>query len=73
MEMIKGIIDITGSSNHVNIGSDFDGCTTPKDIVDIASMQNFFIELRERFDLSETDVDKIRAGNVQRVINACWK
>lgn len=72
-EMIRDIIELTGSYEHVNIGSDFDGCTTPKDIPNITIMPQFFSELQERLSLSQDDLIKIKYGNICRVIKSIWK
>lgn len=72
-EMIHDIISLTGSTDHVHIGSDFDGCRVPDDIKDVSHMPDFFSNLQEKLSLSHEDIKKIQYGNMLRIINNCWK
>ena len=71
--MIREIIDITGSVNHVHIGSDFDGCRVPSDIKDVSTMPDFFNGLQKYLDLSNDEIMKIQFGNMVRIMKQCWK
>ncbi|OLS26354.1 MAG: hypothetical protein HeimC3_09040 [Candidatus Heimdallarchaeota archaeon LC_3] len=72
MEMIREIINITGSTDHVHIGSDFDGCSIPDDVKDISTMSKFFVELKERLHLEKLDIEKIQYKNVERIIKTIF-
>lgn len=72
-EMIREIIDVTGSVNHVHMGTDFDGAKMPDDIKDVSAMPGFFTDLQEYLDLSDNDMKKIQYENVVRVIKEYWK
>jgi membrane dipeptidase len=56
--------------DHVGIGSDFDGGTTPKDLADASYFPAFAARLGEA-GLSAADVHKIFSENVKRVL--AWK
>ena len=71
-EMIKEIIAITGSVNHVHIGSDFDGCKVPDDIKDVSNMPLFFSKLKEYLELSNEEIEKIQYKNIVRIIRNYW-
>ncbi|MHA1984201.1 MAG: dipeptidase [Candidatus Hodarchaeales archaeon] len=73
MEMIQDIISITGNTDHVHIGSDFDGCSVPEDIKDVSFMPTFFLELKDRINLTNEEIEKIQYKNVMRVIESNWK
>ena len=72
-EMIREIINLTGSVNHVHIGSDFDGSRVPPDIKDVSTMPEFFFHLKEELNLSNNDIKKIQYENMTRLIKDTWK
>jgi membrane dipeptidase len=72
-EMIKEIINLTGSVNHVHIGSDFDGCQTSSDLKDVSVMPDYFSELQEYLQLSDIEIKKIQFENLSRVMKKIWK
>ena len=72
-EMAREIISLTGSTDHVHIGSDFDGATMPEDIKDISTMPDFFNNLQTYLDLSDEDIEKVQYKNMLRLIKNCWK
>ncbi len=72
-DMVREIINLTGSTDHVHIGSDFDGAKVPEDIKDISSMPDFFIKLQEYLDLTNEDIEKIKYKNMVRLIKNYWK
>lgn len=72
-EMIKEIINITGSVEHIHIGSDFDGCKIPNDIKDVSTMPDFFQSLQNYLELTKEEIKKIQFGNMLRIINEHWK
>ena len=72
IEMIKGVIEITGTCDAVHIGTDFDGCQTPADLKDVSYMPKFFASLKEKLELSDEDLRKIQYGNVVRIIENYW-
>ena len=64
---------VTGSWDHLMLGSDFDGFTDPPDDVrDAAQFPKVTRMLLER-GVSEVDVKKILGGNAQRVLRAAWR
>ena len=71
-EMIREVINLTGSTDHVHIGSDFDGCKVPEDIKDVSLMPDFFKNLQEYLQLSNEDVEKIQYKNMVRIIKNYW-
>ena len=72
-EMIKEVINLTGSYDSVMIGTDFDGSTVPDDIKDVTSMPDFFSELQERLQCSEQELDQIKYKNIMKIIEKVWK
>ena len=65
---IDHVVSLVGT-DHVGIGSDFDGIeVTPKGMEDISMMPVLFEELRKR-GYSEADLEKIASGNFFRVMS----
>jgi membrane dipeptidase len=70
---IEHIHDVTGSWDHIVLGTDFDGFTDPPDdLRDASSMGSVTRLLLER-GVSEVDVAKVLGGNAQRVLAAGWR
>jgi membrane dipeptidase len=65
MHMVK-----VAGVDHVGIGSDFDGATTPKDLADASYLPAFAAGLQDA-GLSAADVHKVFSENVKRVLS--WK
>jgi microsomal dipeptidase-like Zn-dependent dipeptidase len=64
---------VTGSWDHVALGTDFDGFTDPpNDVKDSAELPRVTEMLLER-GVAEDDVRKILGGNAQRVLEAGWR
>ena len=72
-EMIREIINLTGSVDHVHMGTDFDGAKVPEDIKDVSYMPDFFVALKEYLDLTDNDIKKIQYENMVRLIKSYWK
>lgn len=66
VDHIDYAVDLIGIE-HVGLGSDFDGATTPKDMKDSSDMYKIKDELKNR-DYSDKDIDKILSRNMLRVI-----
>lgn len=62
------VVELTGSVDHVGIGSDYDGVgdSLPIGLKDVASYPNLIAGLLER-GYSEADISKILGGNLLRV------
>ncbi len=63
---IEHMVRVMGE-DHVGLGSDFDGCTPPKDLADVTRYPAITQALLER-GFSETAVRKILGGNYLRVL-----
>ena len=71
MEHIHGV---TGSWDHVMLGTDFDGFTDPPDDVQDASRLGEVTRmLLDDMQLAESDVKRILGGNAMRVLRAGWQ
>src|ERR1700730_11689852 len=69
VDHIDHIVKLVGIE-HVGIGSDFDGVqSTLSDLADVGELPNLTRELLRR-GYSEIDIDKIRGGNMLRVMEA---
>ncbi len=67
VDHIEHVIKVTGSADHVGLGSDFDGIsTTPRGLEHIGKIIAITEELRARKH-SEEDIRKILGGNFMRV------
>jgi membrane dipeptidase len=56
---------------HVAFGSDFDGCTVPREVGDVSGLPRVLEALRLA-GFSEDDLAKIAHGNWLRVLDAAW-
>jgi membrane dipeptidase len=76
VEHIDHICQLTGSSDHVALGSDLDGGfgreLAPVDLDTIADLQLFLGVLREK-GYSDEDVAKIAHGNLLRLFRDAWR
>ncbi len=69
---IEHIHDVTGSWDHIALGTDFDGFTDPPDdLPDAARLPRITEKLLER-GVPEPDIKKILGGNAQRVLETGW-
>ena len=69
----KYIHDVTGSWDHVMLGTDFDGFTDPPNDLRDSSQMPRVTEMLLRKGVSEEDVKKIIGGNAQRVLDLGWR
>jgi membrane dipeptidase len=70
VDHIDHIVKVTGSVDHVGLGSDFDGISgTPAGLEDVGKLMNITKELAGR-GYKEDDIRKILGGNFLRVFNA---
>ena len=70
VDHIQHIAAVTGSYDHVGLGSDFDGImSTPKGLEDVSKFPDLVAELLSR-KISEADVKKIIGLNLLRVWGA---
>ena len=67
VDHIEHVIKITGSKNHVGLGSDFDGIfSTPEGLENTGKLANITAELFKR-GYKDIDIKKILGGNFLRV------
>jgi len=67
---IDHVIQVTGSADHVGLGSDYDGISvTPTGLEDVGKLMAITQELTAR-GYKEQDIRKILGGNFLRVFNA---
>ncbi len=72
VDHIDYIVKLVGS-DHVGIGSDFDGIqATPEGLASVADLPNLTAELLRR-GYTEIDIDKILGGNILRVMEEVEK
>jgi microsomal dipeptidase-like Zn-dependent dipeptidase len=69
---IDKIHELTGSYDHIGIGSDLDGYIKPAlpGLEHMGRMQELQKRLRERY--GATDAEKLTSGNALRVLRAAW-
>ena len=68
VDHIEHVIEVTGSADHVGLGSDFDGIgMTPIGLEHVGKLSNITAELLERGH-SKTDIRKILGGNFLRIL-----
>jgi membrane dipeptidase len=72
-ETMRHIREVTGSWDHVMLGSDFDGFTDPPDDLHNASRFPALTELLLRRGMNEEDIRKVLGGNAQRLLEAGWR
>jgi membrane dipeptidase len=65
---IDHVVQLLGNCDHVAIGSDFDGCTTPPGLEDVTRLPDLTAELLRR-GYREEDLAKILGGNYLRVFS----
>jgi microsomal dipeptidase-like Zn-dependent dipeptidase len=70
---IEHVHRVTGSFDHIGLGTDFDGFTDPPDDVRDASHMGRVTQLLLERGVAETDVRKILGGNAQRVLERGWR
>lgn len=72
-DTVAHIRSVTGSFDHIGIGTDFDGFTDPPDDVpDPSLLWKVTAMLLER-GVPEADVKKVLGGNAQRVLTGGWR
>lgn len=69
---LEHIHDVTGSWDHVMLGTDFDGFTDPPDDVPDASRLGAVTRMLLDRGLPEVEIKKILGGNAFRVLRAGW-
>lgn len=69
---MEHVRNVTGSWDHVAIGSDFDGFTDPTDDLNDASEMPKLTELLQQKGLSDSDIEKVLGRNAQRVLDLGW-
>ena len=70
---LKHVHDVTGSWDHVMLGTDFDGFTDPPDDVRDASQLGAVTRMLFDRGLPEIEIKKILGGNALRVLRAGWR
>ena len=67
VDHIDHVVEVTGNSNHVGLGSDFDGIgTTPVGLEHTGKLVNITTELHRR-GYKDSDIKKILGGNFTRI------
>jgi membrane dipeptidase len=69
---IEHVHRVTGSFDHVALGTDFDGFTDPPDDVRDASHMGKVTHMLLEHGVSDGDVRKILGGNAQQVLERGW-
>ena len=72
-QTMEHIHAVTGSWDHVMLGTDFDGFTDPPDDVRDASELPKVTQMLLDRGVPEDDVMKILGGNAMRVLEAGWR
>jgi membrane dipeptidase len=72
-DTLDGVRQITGSWDHVMIGTDFDGLTDPPDDVRDASMLGEVTRMLVSRGLARDDILKVIGGNAMRVLREGWR
>ena len=72
-ETIEHIHTVTGSFDHIALGTDFDGFTDPPDDVEDSSEMGVVTQMLLDRGVPESDIVKILGGNAQRVLEAGWR
>ncbi|MGB2905455.1 MAG: M20/M25/M40 family metallo-hydrolase, partial [Candidatus Aminicenantaceae bacterium] len=67
VDHIDHVVEVTGNSNHVGLGSDFDGIgSTPIGLEHTGKLANITTELHHR-GYKDSDIKKILGGNFSRI------
>jgi len=69
---VEHIHNVTGSFDHIALGTDFDGFTDPPDDLRDASAMPRFTQMLLDGGMSESDIRKMLRENAQRVLEAGW-
>jgi membrane dipeptidase len=70
VDHIDHVVSVTGSANHVGLGSDFDGIgSTPVGLEHAGKLANITAELARR-GYKDSDIKKILGGNFVRIFRA---
>jgi membrane dipeptidase len=70
---IEHIRGVTGSFEHIALGSDFDGFTDPPDDLEDASKLPAVTRMLLDRGVTWEDVKKVLGGNAQRVLTTGWR
>lgn len=74
---IRHIVQVTGSFDHVAIGTDMDGMIDPPDDLYDCSMLGTFRDAlfghKEYLGATDADIEKILGGNITRVLKEVWQ
>jgi membrane dipeptidase len=70
---MEHIHEVTGSWDHVVIGTDFDGFTDPPDDLRDASQVGKLTRMMLDKGVPETDIKKVLGGNAQHVLELGWR
>jgi membrane dipeptidase len=70
---IEHIHSVTGSFDHIALGTDFDGFTDPPDDVEDSSEMGVVTQMLLDRGVPEADLLKILGGNAQRVLEVGWR
>jgi membrane dipeptidase len=73
VDHIDHIVKVTGDSDHVGLGSDFDGMSDPPDGLEDAGRLVAFTDELQRRGYKESDIRKILGENFLRVFRAVEK
>ena len=73
VDHIDHVVKVTGSANHVGLGSDFDGISAAPVGLENAGKLGAVTEELQRRGYTETDIRKILGGNFYRVLEAVQK
>ncbi|RMG21848.1 MAG: hypothetical protein D6732_26515 [Methanobacteriota archaeon] len=72
IRMFEAVIDIADTKT-VHVGADLDGCTLPPDLKDITDIPKVLDRVQEELSLTNQDMERIRTGNIKRVMTKVWK
>lgn len=76
LSTIRHIATVTGSFDHIAIGTDFDGMSDPPD--DLYGYHQFeafseaLYQHKDYLGATDEDIEKIKSGNILRVLRAVW-
>lgn len=76
LSTIKHIATVTGSFDHIAIGTDFDGMSDPPD--DLYAYKQFgefseqLYQHKQYLGATDDDIEKIKGGNILRVLREVW-